>query len=106
MAEPTHKGRSNARGFARDLDDLESAQDFLPENFQLQFGQPVADAAVDAETKGQVLARSLAIDDEAVRLTYCRFVAVARQVPHRQLVALLDLLTRQFRVGQRRSPHV
>ena len=35
-----------------------SAEDFLPQDGQLHFRQPVADAAMDAETKRQMLART------------------------------------------------
>jgi hypothetical protein len=32
-------------------------QDFLPENFQLQFGKTISKAAMNAETKREVFAR-------------------------------------------------
>jgi hypothetical protein len=72
----------------------------------LKLGKPVADASVDAETKGQMLTRSFTINNEAVGLRNRRLVAVARQVPHRQLIALANLLATQLRVDERASPHV
>src|SRR5690348_7127366 len=51
---------------ADDLDLREARQDFLPQDLQLQLRQPIADAAMDAEAKRQVLARPSAIDDEGV----------------------------------------
>ena len=50
------------------LNIVEPLQDFLPDDLQLQFGQPDPDAAVDAEAEGQVLARPGAVDDEIVRV--------------------------------------
>src|SRR5580692_5391696 len=106
MAEATHEGGANARRLAHDLNRIKAPQELLPKDLQLQLGEAVADAAMDAKAKGQMLPRPLTIDDEAVRFRNRRFIAVAGQVPHRQLVALPDLLAAQFRVDQRRAPHV
>ena len=45
----------------------EALEDFLPKDAQLHFTEPVAHAAVDAETKGEVVAGVFAVDDEIVR---------------------------------------
>jgi hypothetical protein len=45
------------------LDAFEALQDLLPHHLQLHLGQPVADAAVDAEAEGHVLARPFAPDE-------------------------------------------
>src|SRR6202030_1014096 len=74
MAEPTHECRSNARRLAHDFNHLETTQNLFPENLQLQFGKSVADAAVDAEAKGQMLPRPLTVHDESVRLRNRRFI--------------------------------
>src|SRR3546814_10331847 len=52
------------------------------------------------------MARILAVDDEPVSPVDDRFVAVARQVPHHDLVALLDLLAANLPVLQRSAAHV
>ncbi len=43
--------RINAHRFADDFDDSEAFDYFLPGNAQLQFAEPVADAAMEAETE-------------------------------------------------------
>src|SRR5262249_8225867 len=64
------------------LDIVEPLQDLLPDDLQLQFREPQAHAAVNAEAERQVRARPLAVDDEVVRLIDHLVVAVARDVPH------------------------
>ena len=71
------------------LDLGEALQDLFPDDAQLQLGQAVADAAVDAEAEREVLARPLAVDDVGVRVVDHLVVAVARDVPHDDLVARL-----------------
>ena len=88
LREAAHEGRAHAHRLADHLDHREALQDLLPQDAQLQLGQAVADAAVDAEAEGQVLARPRAVDDEAVRRHRSPLVAVAREVPHHHLVAL------------------
>jgi len=61
-----YEGRTVASGFAHHLDHLEAAQDFLPQDFQLQLRKAIADAAVDPKAKGQMLARPRTVDDEPV----------------------------------------
>src|ERR1700726_2251717 len=106
MAEAGHERGPNTRRLAHDLNRLEAPQEFLPEDLQLQFRQAVSDAAVDAYAKGQIVARPLTIDEEVVWLRNRRFIACARQVPHRQLVALADLLAAKIRIDQLCPPHV
>jgi hypothetical protein len=50
------------------LDDPMTRQQLLPQDAQLQFGEPIADAAMDAEAEGQMLARPRPVDDEIVRI--------------------------------------
>jgi hypothetical protein len=107
-----HERRAHAGGFVQHLDHREALEDLFPQDLQLHLGQAVAHAAVDAEAEAQVLARAGAVDDELVGVLDGGLVAVARQVPHRDLVALGDLLAAQLgvlrggaaHVGQRRLP--
>ena len=62
-----HEIGVDALGLARDLDAAEAFEDFFPENAQLQFREPVADAAMDAEAEGEMLARTRPVDDELLR---------------------------------------
>src|SRR6185437_10840670 len=62
--EALHEVRVHPLRLADHLDLREAAQDLLPHDAQLHLGQPHADAAMDAEAEGDVLARPLAIDDE------------------------------------------
>ena len=98
MAVATYKRGPNAGRLAHDLNSLKSPQEFFPEDLQLQFSKAVTDAAVDAKAKGQMLPRPLTIDDELVCVWNRRFIAVARQVPHREFVAFADLLAAQHRI--------
>src|SRR4051794_14598019 len=61
-----HEARVYPFRLLHQLDERETLHDLLPENRQLQLGQPVADTAMDAETKRQMLAWTGTIDDEAV----------------------------------------
>src|SRR5258708_32355174 len=72
---------------AHDLKAKTPLQDFCPENSQLLLGEPVADTAVDAGAKRQMLPRFCAIDDELVGALNLFFVAISRDVPHHHLVA-------------------
>ena len=65
----------------------------------MQLRQPVTDTTVDAEAKGSVLAWPRAVDDELIGVGNGVLVAIAREVPHHDLVAFLDLLVTEFGVG-------
>src|SRR5436305_3145334 len=86
------KARIDPLRLADHLDIVEAFQDFLPDDLQLQFGEPQAHATVDAEAEGDVGARPRAVNDKLVGTLDRFFVAVARDVPHHDLVALFDLL--------------
>src|SRR5438477_9785590 len=83
-----HEVRQHALGLADHLDlEIEVAlQNFFPHDLELQLGQPVADAAMNAKAERNVLARVLAIDDEVVGLLDHVTIPVARDVPHDHLV--------------------
>src|SRR6516165_3058056 len=72
------------------LNSAEALEDFLPDNFQLQLGEPHTDAAVDAESERQVGARPRAIDDEVVGPLDRLLVAISGNIPHHDLVAFPD----------------
>src|SRR5665647_3765131 len=79
--DAAHEAGINPLRLANHLDPVEAFQHLLPYDSELQFGEPHADAAVDAETERQMGARPGAVDDEVVRLLDAVFVAVARDVP-------------------------
>src|SRR5437868_4854762 len=83
-----HEAGADALRLADDLDHREPLQNLLPDHPQLHLGQAVADAAVDSEAERQVLAGAFAVDDECVRVLDRLLVAVARDVPHDDLLAL------------------
>src|SRR5579871_4943561 len=85
---------------------VKSLEDLLPDDLQLQLRQPHANAAVDAETERQMDARARAIDQELVGPLDCGLVAVARDVPHHDLVALLDLFAAKLEVIKRGAAHM
>ena len=101
-----HEGRKDAMRLFHHLDAVVALEDLLPDDFQLQLRKAQAHAAVDAEAEREVRARSLAVDDEVVRLLDHLIVAVARDVPHDDLVALPDCLALELDVLERRAAHV
>src|SRR5581483_9307169 len=79
-------------GFTDHLDPVEALEHLLPDDPELQLGEPHADAAVDAEAEREVRARPRPIDDELVGTVDHFLVAVAGDVPHHHAVALFDRL--------------
>src|SRR3984893_12686366 len=106
FADPVNEGREHALGLADDLDSWQPIEDFLPKNLQLHFGQALADAAVNTEAERQMLAWTGAVDDEAVGVFDRLLVAVARDVPHGDFVALADELAAKYDVFERGAAHV
>src|SRR6266436_122307 len=51
-------------GLIDHLNSVEAFQDFLPDDLQLQLGQPDPDATMYAEAEGEMSARSRPVDDE------------------------------------------
>jgi hypothetical protein len=90
----------------RYLDLQIAVQDFLPQDAQLQFGETVAEAAVNTEAEGEVLARAGAIGDQRIRVLDRLLVAVPRDVPDHDLVALLDRLAANLGIIERSAPHM
>src|SRR5579871_2560526 len=88
------------------LDLVEALENLFPDDLELQLGKPHADAAMDTEAERQMVARPLAVDDELERLLDRLVVVVARDVPHHDLVAFLDLLAADLDVAQRGTAHV
>src|SRR5216683_3224559 len=91
---------------AHHLDPVKALEHLLPHDLQLQLGEPHADAAMNAEPKRQMGAGPGAIDDKVVRVLDTLFVAIARDVPHHDPVALADFLAAEFGIDQRRTPHM
>src|ERR1700709_25067 len=82
------EGRVGPLGLGDLFDHREALQDTFPDDLELELGQAVADAAVDAEAERDVAARILAVDDIVVRPLDHLVVAVARDVPNHDLSAL------------------
>src|SRR5580704_6739680 len=98
--------RIAALGLFEQADFGEALEDLFPDDGQLQLGQAVADAAVDAEAEGEVGTRTLAVDDVIVGVLDHLVVAVARDVPHHHPLALVDLLAAELEVLARHPRHV
>src|SRR6185437_14185962 len=101
-----HEARRDAAGFAGEFDVREAFHDLFPDDLELQFRQAIADAAVNAEAERQVLAGARAIYQIGVGVFDHFVVAVARDVPHHDLLALPDLLAAEFDVARRVAAHV
>src|SRR5688500_2186998 len=84
--------RVHALGFAEHFDPRETLHDSLPDVLQLQLGTSIAHAAMNAVAERDVLARPFTIDDVALGLRDHLGVAIARDVPHHDLVAFANLL--------------
>src|SRR6201995_3287838 len=69
------------------LDPVEALEHLLPDDLQLQFSEPHANAAVDAEAERQMGAGPGAVDNEVVGILDHFFVTVTRDVPHHDAVA-------------------
>ena len=91
---------------ADDVNFKPALQDFLPEDLQLQFGEPIADATMNTGPERQVLARLGTIDDETVGRLDRILVAVARDIPHDDLIALGDRFAAELRRRGGRAPHM
>src|SRR3546814_9660054 len=80
-----------ALGLARDLHAHPPRRHFLEQNAQLQLGEARADAAVNAVAEGQVAAGILAVKFQGVAIVEHALVAVRRNIPEDELVALFNL---------------
>src|SRR3546814_121543 len=92
--EALDEGRENPARLAHDLDLpglRPSLERFLPQHAQLHLREAIADTAMDAEAERQVMTRIGTVDDEPVGVLDLVAVTVARDVPHHDLIALLDL---------------
>src|SRR5450631_4678636 len=64
--DAAHEAGIRPLRLAHHFDPVEALQHFLPDDLQLQLGEPHADAAMDAEAERQMGAGAGAIDDEVV----------------------------------------
>src|SRR5205814_10124211 len=64
--DAAHEAGIHPLRFANHLDPIETFQHFLPHDLQLQFGEPHADTAMDAEAERQMGAGPGAVADELV----------------------------------------
>src|ERR1700761_4692799 len=106
MLDSLHETRIHPLGRPDHLNMIEPLEDFFPDDLELQLGKADSDAAMDAEAERQMRARPGAIDQEFVGTLDRLLVAVARDVPHDDLVALPDLLAAEFEVGKRGAAHM
>jgi Bacterial extracellular solute-binding protein len=83
-----------------------AGEDFLSEDSQLEIREPVTDATVDAGAVGKMLARLGAVDDEGIGIVDRSFVAVARNVPHHNFVALPNVLASKLGVTRCGTAHM
>src|SRR5215469_11672266 len=87
--------------------DVEIAGEYLlPKDPQLQIRQTVANTAMNAGSIGEMLAGLRAVDDEFVGALDYALVAIARHVPHNDLIASADMLAGELDIASRRSAHV
>src|SRR6266487_2862794 len=100
------KTRIHPLGFADHFNILETLENFFPDDLELQLGQPDSNAAMDAEAEGNVGTRPGAVDDEVVGAVDRLLVAVARNVPHHDLVALLDLSAAELDIFECGAAHM
>src|SRR5258705_5067037 len=96
-----HKARIHPLGLADHLNIGEPLHDFLPDDLQLQLGQSDSHATVNAEAEGEVGARPGAVDDELVGTIDHLVVAVARDVPHHDLVTFFEPLAAELDIFER-----
>ena len=75
-------------------------------NFQLQLGQPIAHAAMQAKAERQMLPGIGPVDDQFVGVFKLFFITVSGDIPHQQLIIGFDLLTADDRVFIRGTAHV
>src|SRR5947209_14570933 len=90
---------------AGDLDPREAPERLLEHHLQLQPCERRAEAEVTA-ARAERLVLGFAAEVEVVRVLVARLVAVGGDVPHHDLLALLDLLPVQLGVAGRRAAEV
>src|ERR1700674_4985242 len=93
-------------GLADHLNFVEPLQDLFPDYLQLKLGQSEPNAAMNAEPEGDVGTRPGPVNDEVVRTLDDLLVAVARDVPHHDLVTFHDLPAAELEVLERGPAHM
>src|SRR5216683_2340535 len=93
-------------GLADHLNFVEPLQDFFPDYLQLKLGQSEPNAPMNTEAEGDVGTRPGPVNDEVVRTLDDLVVAVARDVPHHDLVIFLDLPATELDVLERGPAHM
>src|SRR6202790_461946 len=93
-------------GLADHLNLVEPFQDFFPDYLQLKLGQSEPNAAMNSEAEGDVGTRPGPVNDEVVRTLDDLVVAVARDVPHHDLVTFLDRPAAELEVLERGPAHM
>ena len=92
--------------FVHNFNVAETLHQFLPQYLKLKFSETIADAAVDAKAERDMTAGILAIDNVVVRAIPEALVAVSGNIPHGDLIALLDGLAVHLDIFKRCPAHV
>src|SRR6185437_8344718 len=92
--------------FADHIDAREALEDLFPQDAQLHLGDAIAHAAMNAEAKRNMMAGPVAVDAEFIGPLDHLFVAIARDVPHDDAVALPDLVALELDIAERRAAHM
>ena len=90
LAEPLHEVRPHPYGLPRHLHEAKALHHLLPQDPQLHLRKAASHAEVHPPAEGEVATRVLAVDQELVGAIDGGLVPVRRDVPHHNLVALLD----------------
>ena len=101
----THKAGLNPLYLADDFYKTKALHDLFPQHPKLHLGQSVTHAAMQTKPKGQMVARIWPVYPKTVRIWYHSLVAIARDIPHGDLVASAHLLTAKFQIPGHRSAH-
>src|SRR6185437_14535522 len=92
--------------FADHIDAREALEDLFPQDAQLHLGDAIAHAAMNAEAKRNMMAGPVAVDAEFIGPLDHLFVAIARDVPHDDAVALPDLVALELDIAERSAAHM
>src|SRR5262245_7873167 len=104
--DPAQEVRVGTLRRAHHLDREVTLEDLVPQDLQLDLGQPVTHAAMNARAERKVVPRPGPVDHEALRIVDDLLVAVAGDVPHDDLVASADSLAAQLGVHAGGAAHV
>ena len=85
---------------------MKALLNFFPKYAYLHLRKTITHAAVNTKAKGQVLTRSVSVDNKLVGFINGALIAVTRDIPHDNLLAGLNGLATQDIVFGRLTTHV